>query len=100
MEWREGDGLYVTNVRWTAAASEMLKVNEYHYISPAFGYSANGDIVRLHSAAVTNVPALDGLTDLAAATRLTDQLSTVAIAFQLQFLNVEFFFPDSVCCIY
>lgn len=72
LEWREGDGLYVTDVRWTATAAEMLKANEYRYISPVFGYTTTGDIVRLHSAAVTNVPALDGLTDLTAATHLTD----------------------------
>lgn len=71
LEWREGDGLYAIDVRWTDTAAQMLKAKEYRYISPVFTYGQTGDIIRLFSAAVTNTPALDGLTDLAAATRLT-----------------------------
>ncbi len=68
LEWREGDGLYVTDARWTDTAAQMLKANEYRYISPVFSYGDTGDVIRLRSAAITNTPALDGLTDLAAAT--------------------------------
>jgi len=70
LEWREGDGLYVTDARWTANAAAMLTAREYRYISPVFHYGqTDGRVLSIHSAAITNTPALDGLTDLAAATR-------------------------------
>lgn len=68
LEWVEGDGLYVTDARWTARASQMIDAKEYRYISPVFAFDALGMVVGLHSIALTNNPALDGLTDLAAAT--------------------------------
>lgn len=71
LEWREGDGLYATGVKWTDAAAKMLAAQEYRYISPTFAYnSKTGDVDNIMSVALTNNPALDGLTDLAAATRL------------------------------
>jgi phage I-like protein len=67
LEWREGDGLYVIDARWTDAATQLLAKREYRYVSPVFRYDADGRVVELVSAAITNTPALDGLTDLAAA---------------------------------
>ncbi|MXR36690.1 phage protease [Craterilacuibacter sinensis] len=70
LEWREGDGLYVMDARWTENAAAMLTAREYRYISPVFSYGqASGRVISIHSAAITNTPALDGLTDLAAANR-------------------------------
>lgn len=69
LEWVEGDGLYVTDARWTAKATAMITAKEYRYISPVFAFDASGRVTGLHSIALTNNPALDGLTDLAAATR-------------------------------
>lgn len=69
LEWVESDGLYVTDARWTARASQMIDAKEYRYISPVFAFDALGMVVGLHSIALTNNPALDGLTDLASATR-------------------------------
>jgi phage I-like protein len=75
LEWRDGDGLYVTDARWTDAAEKMLTAQEYRYISPVFQYdSKTGDVEKLVNAALTNNPALDGLTDLAAATRRHNSL--------------------------
>lgn len=71
LEWREDDGLYVTDVRWTDTAAQMLRAKEYRYISPVFTYGNTGDISQLRGAAITNTPALDGLTDLTAATNNT-----------------------------
>lgn len=69
LEWRDGDGLYVTDARWTDTAAKMLTAHEYRYISPVFQYnSKSGAVEKLMSAALTNNPALNGLTDLAAAT--------------------------------
>jgi len=69
LEWREGVGLFAVDVRWTDRAAAMVKAHEYRYLSPVFGFDKKtGEINSLHSAAITNSPALDGLTDLMAAT--------------------------------
>jgi phage I-like protein len=70
MEWREGDGLYVVDARWTDLAAKMIAAREYRYISPVFSFDKDGNVSSVLNAALTNTPALDGLTDLAAA-RLT-----------------------------
>lgn len=69
LEWREGDGLYVTDARWTERASAMIKAKEYRFISPTFHYDKHGNVLDIVNAALTNNPALDGLTELAAASR-------------------------------
>lgn len=67
LEWREGDGLYAVAVRWTARASQLIEAGEYRYISPVFGYDKqSGVVTELLMAALTNYPALDGHSDLAA----------------------------------
>lgn len=67
MEWRDGDGLYVIDARWTDIAAKMIATREYRYISPVFTFDKSGNVSSILSAALTNTPALDGLTDLAAA---------------------------------
>lgn len=65
MEWREGIGLFALNPRWTERAKAMLRNGEYRYISPVFRFSLQtGEVLRLHSVALTNTPALSGLIDL------------------------------------
>ena len=34
LEWRPGDGLYVTDARWTERATAMINAKEYRFISP------------------------------------------------------------------
>jgi len=71
LEWREGDGLYALDVRWTPRASAMIISGEYRYVSPVFNFDKNtGAVTKLISVAITNTPALDGLTDIAAAKRM------------------------------
>lgn len=73
LEWVEGDGLYAIDVRWTDAASAMISAREYRYISPWFRYSATtGEVLSLVNVALTNIPALDDLDEVAqaAASRL------------------------------
>lgn len=65
MEWREGIGLFATDVRWTDKAKVMIAAREYRYISPVFHYGPDGDVLNLIGLGLTNTPALDGLTDLA-----------------------------------
>lgn len=67
LEWIAGDGMYVVDARWTAKAVGMVQGQEYRYISPVFRFDTNsGHVLALISAALTNRPALAGLTDLAA----------------------------------
>lgn len=69
LEWRT-DGLYITDVRWTSQAAEMIASGAYRYISPVFSYDEKtGEILALSNvspAALVNSPGIDGLTDLAA----------------------------------
>lgn len=64
--WREGEGLFAT-VEWTAPAREMIAVNAYKFISPVFPYCPKtGEVQGLFHAALTNNPALDGMSEVTA----------------------------------
>lgn len=64
--WREGAGLFATDIEWTARAKQMIEAGEYRYLSPVFSYDAEtGEVLEMLMAAVTNVPALDGMAELA-----------------------------------
>lgn len=66
--WREGDGLYAVDVQWTQQAATMIASKEYRYVSPVFTFDKRtGEVTGLMSLGLTNQPALNGLTDLAAA---------------------------------
>lgn len=68
LEWREGQGLFATDVEWTDKARAMIDSGEYRYISPVFSFNPNtGDALQILHAALTNVPALDGMAEVAAA---------------------------------
>jgi phage I-like protein len=68
LEWRDGDGLYATDVEWTAAARTAIENREYRYISPVLTYHPKtGEVTGILMAALVNYPAIDGLNDLAAA---------------------------------
>lgn len=67
LEVRE-DGVYALNVDWTNTAKTAINDKEYRYISPVIAYNKRtGDVVGVLMAALVNYPALEGLTDLAAA---------------------------------
>ncbi|MXR36715.1 phage protease [Craterilacuibacter sinensis] len=63
LEWRE-DGLYATDVEWTAKAAAMIADKEYRYLSPVFTYDKHGRVTGLLHVALTNNPALDELPEL------------------------------------
>jgi phage I-like protein len=68
LEWREGDGLYATDLEWTEAALAAIAAKEYRYISPVIRYDPKtGIITAVPMAAMVNYPAIDGLNDLAGA---------------------------------
>jgi phage I-like protein len=67
VEWREGQGLFATNVQWTANAAAAIAALEYRYLSPVLEYEPKtGEVLRVLMVAVTNFPAIDGLGDLTA----------------------------------
>lgn len=71
LEYRAGEGLFMTGIGWTLRARTMIESGEYRYLSPVFGFDpVSGAVTSLHGAALTNTPALTGLTDLAAASAM------------------------------
>jgi hypothetical protein len=68
LEWVDGVGLFAVGVIWTERAKAMIRSNEYRYISPVFRFDKHtGEVLEIINAALTNVPALDGMLELAAA---------------------------------
>lgn len=56
------DGAIAAKVEWTPKAEEYLKNKEYKYLSPVVLVRKNDQkAVVLHSAALTNTPAIDGM---------------------------------------
>lgn len=67
LQYREGLGLFATQVEWTDSAALAIQSKEYRYISPVIAYDPKtGAVTKVLMAAVTNNPALDGLSDLTA----------------------------------
>lgn len=67
LEWRDGAGLYATDVEWTAKARAHIAAGEYKFISPVFSYHPKtGEVLQMQMAALTNNPALDGMDAVAA----------------------------------
>ncbi|TMP27201.1 phage scaffold protein [Pseudoalteromonas rubra] len=67
IEYVPGQGLFALNVKWTKRASDLIKNDEYRYVSPVFSYDKQtGRPVALKHFALTNDPALDGLSQVVA----------------------------------
>lgn len=61
--------LWATNAKWTIKASGMIESKEYLYFSPAFETEPETmRVSRIVNMALTNIPALDNLQPLVAAT--------------------------------
>jgi phage I-like protein len=61
----QGGGLWATALRWTQRAAQMVAAAEYRYLSPVIAWDRQtGSVRAVTMAALTNHPALDGLTDL------------------------------------
>ena len=69
--WVEGielreDGVYAL-VRWTENARSLIEGREYRYISPVILLDEDtSEAIALHSVALVNTPAIDGMQPLAA----------------------------------
>lgn len=53
------EGVVEAHVEWTDDGAALLRSKKYRYYSPAFGYTADGQVTRLSSAGLTNKPNLD-----------------------------------------
>lgn len=102
LEWREGEGLYVTDARWTERAAAMILAKEYRFVSPTFHHDNAGHVLDLVNVGLTNTPALDGLTDLATMAAITRRPATAPRdsdhsidAFNQAFAGVGVFHPDT-----
>lgn len=57
-----GTDAIMAKVEWTAKGAEYLKNREYRYLSPVvITRKTDKKVVALHSAALTNTPAIDGM---------------------------------------
>lgn len=70
-EVRQGPELWITKADWTKKAHEGISNKEWLYFSPAFDYDADRRITRLINCALTNLPALDDIPTLTAASHLS-----------------------------
>jgi len=67
LEWRDGQGLFATDVKWTEKAAAFIKSGEYGFISPVLPYQkGTGEVRGFLHAALTNTPAVDGMHEVAA----------------------------------
>lgn len=73
IEWREGQGVFI-KPRLTPKATDFIEGKEYRYLSCVFAYDKiTGHPSYIHSAALTNRPAVDGMEPLAELSALMGQ---------------------------
>jgi phage I-like protein len=91
LEWRDGVGLFAVDVDWTERAAAMIAAKEYRFISPVIGYDkATGAVTSLYMAAITNNPAIDGMSEvLLAAAALHFSLSQPTPLSEEVSMNIE-----------
>jgi hypothetical protein len=59
-------GIYADNIQWTNKGKEALSNREFRFYSPTFMTDKEGNITQIDSFALTNSPALYGLTPIVA----------------------------------
>ncbi|MFW2163057.1 phage protease [Acinetobacter beijerinckii] len=74
-QYIDGVGLCSTLFEWTEKAKGYIEAKEYKYTSPVFFYNKAGEILGLHSFALTNTPNLDTLPEARLAAAAQDFLS-------------------------
>lgn len=71
-------------VEWTDAARHYLERREYRYLSPVVGVrKADHKAVSLHSAGLTNTPAIDGMTPIVNSTEFKGGQTTMDLMEEL-----------------
>ncbi len=67
------DGAIVAKVEWTPQGKKYLENKEYRYLSPVvLVRKSDGKAIVLHSAALTNTPAIDGMFPIINSIKLDD----------------------------
>ncbi|WP_045126524.1 phage protease [Acinetobacter pittii] len=74
-QYIEGVGLCSAQFEWTSKATSFIESKEYKYISPVLFYNKAGEVLGLHSVALTNTPNLDQLPEARLAAAAQDFLS-------------------------
>lgn len=74
-QYIDGVGLCSTIFEWTEKAKGYIEAKEYKYTSPVFFYNKAGEVLGLHSFALTNTPNLDTLPEARLAAAAQDFLS-------------------------
>lgn len=70
---RGKEGLWA-KVKWTERAADLIRNDEYRYISPVISVrKSDGRVIAVHSAGLTNTPAIDGMAPLAAKKTLKEE---------------------------
>lgn len=98
LEYRQGQGLFAVGIDWTDKARAMIEAGEYRYCSPVFyDFSTDTpDVYGIHTlicAALTNLPALDGMAQ-AARTQTEKQAMTLQTT-TITALLAAFGLPDT-----
>ncbi|WP_119689342.1 phage protease [Acinetobacter nosocomialis] len=57
----KGVGICSTKFEWLDRAKNYIESEEYKYLSPVLFYTKTGEVIGLHSVALTNTPNLDNL---------------------------------------
>jgi phage I-like protein len=73
-EWRDGE-LWASEIAWTKRAAAEIREGERNYFSPVLGH-VDGHVRKLVNCALTNMPALDNIEPLVAASELSDEPPT------------------------
>lgn len=64
-DWVHDDGLYITDVTWTPAATQSILDGEYAYVSPVLFFDPDtGVVLDIFNAALVHTPALQELAGL------------------------------------
>ncbi|AUI65204.1 MULTISPECIES: phage protease [Glaesserella] len=93
-EYISGKGLFV-DVQWTDKAREQIKSGEYRYLSPLFVADAQGKVVKIVNAALTNTPACHEIAEVYALSADFIQLQKEGNSPMLKLLQQLFDAPNA-----
>ena len=77
LEYVKGEGLFAAEIEWTDVATEEILAKQYKYTSPTVYHDKKGNLLELHSLALTNRPRTIDAPELLAAERRYEKELTV-----------------------
>lgn len=67
LEWRDGEGLFVTDYEWTPPAKQYIDNKQYAFLSPVFPYNnKTGAVAGLLHVGLVNDAGIDGMAEVVA----------------------------------